>query len=682
MSSDAVRILDGNMFLVSAANGDIEPSRSFPTGLFTLDIRHLSTWKLTIDGEPLTVLSVDQPHYFEATFFLVPGEPTLYVESEVTIVRQRDITRSMCEWLTVLNHGVDPVDLTIRVEAGCDFADLFEVKNVEPKVGDFSTEIGADRLTFHYRRDMYARSTVISATGPVEVDEDGFTFRVHVEPDGRWTTHLHVETVGWDGRDIRTTLQGQARRERPRLVHELQMWLDEMPRLECDHDEFEVTYQRSLVDLAALRFRPLSGQAALTDYDPEYRVPAAGLPWFMSVFGRDSILTSLQTLAYAPHLAASTLRVLARAQAVALDNFRDAEPGKILHEIRYGTTAAFAEQPHTPYFGSADSTPLFVILLDEYEAWTGDSDLVRLLEPQTRAALAWIDEYGDLLGNGYLSYQTRNERTGLVNQCWKDSPNAICYRDGRLPGLPRATCELQGYAYDAKLRAARLAREVWHDPAYADELERSAEELKRRFNRDFWIADEGYYALALGPDGDQVDALSSNIGHLLWSGIVDEDKADAVVGHLMGPRLHSGWGIRTLAEHSARYNPIGYHTGTVWPFDNSFIAWGLRRYGYRAEAARIARGIFEAASHFDGRLPEAFAGYDRKTSAAPVEYPTACSPQAWSTGAPLLLLRIVLGLNSSGDELAVDPEVPRELGRVRLSHIPGRWGRGDVDFRP
>ena len=225
------------------------------------------------------------------------------------------------------------------------------------------------------------------------------------------------------------------------------------------------------------------------------------------------------------------------------------------------------------------------MLLDEYERWTGDRKLVRDLEHEARAALDWIDEYADLQGNGYISYQRRNEKTGLENQCWKDSWDSISYRDGRLPGFPRATCELQGYAYDAKVRGARLARIVWKDPAFADELEKQAADLKRRFNRDFWVEDGEYFALALDTDGKQVDALASNNGHLLWSGIVDKSKAKAVVRHLMGPRLFSGWGVRTLAEGEARYNPIGYHVGTVWPFDNSFIAWGLRRYGFKEEAA-------------------------------------------------------------------------------------------------
>ena len=460
------------------------------------------------------------------------------------------------------------------------------------------------------------------------------------------------------------------KRSQLRMQQNLKRWIDAAPRLECDIEPLKATYRRSLVDLAALRFSPLIAGG--------HSLPAAGLPWFMTMFGRDSILTSLQVLPFAPELAATTLRALADWQGVGLDDFRDEDPGRIMHEMRYGELTAFEERPHSPYYGGADATPLYVVLLDEYERWTGDTKLVRDLEVEARAALAWIDDYADLMGNGYIWYQRRNEQTGLENQCWKDSPDSISYHDGRLPGFPRATAEQQGYAYDAKVRGARVARHIWKDAALADRLEKSAADLKRRFNRDFWVADREYFALALDTEGNQVDALASNNGHLLWSGIVDKSKAKAVARHLVGPRLFSGWGVRTLAEGEARYNPIGYHVGTVWPFDNSFIAWGLRRYGFKEEAALIAAGILGAAEFFDGRLPEAFGGYERASTKYPVQYPTACSPQAWSTGAPLLFLRTMLGLEPIGEHLIVDPALPSAIGRLELLDIPGRWGRIDA----
>ena len=675
MSDGLVQILDGNTFVVSDSRGDIEASSTDPTGLFSFDTRFLSTWILTVNGERLNPLSVDDLQYFETRFFLVPGTGTVYVDSKLSVIRERAVGDGFHEELTILNHDQEPVELTVRLDAASDFADLFEVKDALEKKGRYSTRVEKRKLLLGYERETYRRLTTISASAPAEVDEKGLTFSVRIKPNGEWTTDLDVVTAAdVGGRYVRPKYERGKKGARPKMGRSLERWLQDAPRLESDSDSLKATYRRSLVDLAALRFSPpVAGRGT--------SLPAAGLPWFMTMFGRDSILTSLQALPFTPELAATTLLALGDWQGSRSDDFRDEDPGRILHEMRYGELTAFEERPHSPYYGAADATPLYVVLLDEYERWSGDRRLVRELEREARAALNWIDEYADLQGNGYISYQRRNEQTGLENQCWKDSWDSISYRDGRIPGFPRATCELQGYAYDAKLRGARLAREIWKDSAYADQLERQAADLKRRFNRDFWVEDGEYFALALDNEGKQVDALTSNNGHLLWSGIVDKSKAKAVAGHLLGPRLFSGWGVRTLAEGEGRYNPIGYHVGTVWPFDTSFIAWGLRRYGFKQEAAVLAGGILDAAEVFEGRLPEAFGGYERGVTKYPVQYPTACSPQAWSTGAPLLLMRTMLGLEPVGDHLLVDPALPESVGMLALLDIPGRWGRVDAFAR-
>ncbi|HEX2495771.1 MAG TPA: glycogen debranching N-terminal domain-containing protein [Gaiellaceae bacterium] len=660
MSADAVKILDGNTFVVSDSAGDIEASLTDPTGLFAFDTRYLSRWLLTINGQRMTALSVDDLQYFETRFFLVPGTGTVYIDAKLSVIRQRAVASGFDETLTILNHDTRPVDLTVRVEAASDFADLFEVKDALKKKGTYSTRVKNGALELGYERDRFTRTTTVSATSRAKVDKEGLTFKIRIQPHEEWSTDLSVVAVE----------ASAVRRTKVNMQRDLERWIAEAPQLECDWEPLRAAYRRSLVDLAALRFSPpIAGGKSL---------PAAGLPWFMTAFGRDSILTSLQALPFKPQLAATTLTALGEWQGTRVDDFRDEDPGRILHEVRYGEMSAFEERPHSPYYGSADATQLFVILLDEYERWTGDRKLVRDLELEARAALNWIDEYADLLGNGYVWYQRRNEETGLENQCWKDSWDSISYRDGRLPGFPRATCELQGYAYDAKVRGARLARLVWKDDELAKKLEREAADLKRRFNRDYWVEDGEYFALALDSEGKQVDPLTSNNGHLLWSGIVDQSKAKSIAAHLVGPRLFSGWGVRTLAEGEGRYNPIGYHTGTVWPFDNSFIAWGLRRYGFKEEAAQIASGNLEAAGFFDGRLPEAFGGYGREVTKYPVQYPTACSPQAWSTGTPLLLLRTMLGLEPLGDHLVVDPALPSSIGVLALLDIPGRWGRIDA----
>jgi len=303
---------------------------------------------------------------------------------------------------------------------------------------------------------------------------------------------------------------------------------------------------------------------------------------------------------------------------------------------------------------------------------------VRELESAARAALRWIDQHGDLDGDGYVEYQTRNPETGLVNQCWKDSWNSIVHPDGRVAIAPRATCEIQGYAYDARVRTARLAREVWGDADLAERLERDAAALKAQFDRDFWLPDEGFYALALDGDKKPVATLTSNIGHLLWSGIVADERVEAVVGHLTGDRMFSGWGIRTLADGQPVYNPIEYHNGTVWPHDTALIAAGLARYGRRHEANRLVVALLDAASHFGFRLPEAFAGYDRASTRVPVAYPSACSPQAWAAGAPLLLLRVMLGLEPTANGLLVRPHLPADSGRLVVRGLVGRGGPVDA----
>jgi glycogen debranching enzyme len=618
------------------------------------------------------VLSVDDTAYYTAQHFLALATGTVYVDSHLTVVRRRYVNGGFHEDLALVNHDHAPIDLEIRIDAAADFADLFEVKDKLKKKGELYSHVEPDgALTLGYRRDAYRRETRITSSQPCEVGEDGLSFKVHLDPKATWSTALDVTAVadpGTSGLKKETgLLEGEVETQAAMKADESH-WLKTAPRISTAWEPLEHIYKRSLIDLAALRFRTAIMPGAL---------PAAGLPWFMTMFGRDSLLTSFQAIPFEPELAKTTLTVLALLQARCDDAFRDAEPGKIPHELRFGEMTAFQETPHSPYYGTADATMLFLILLEEYERWTADRKLAHELERAARAAVSWIDKHGDRDGDGYVEYERRNPK-GLENQCWKDSWDSIAFADGTLAPTPRATCELQGYVYDAKRRTARLAREVWNDPAWADELERQAADLKRRFNKDFWMPERRCFALALDRDKRQVDSIASNIGHLLWSGIADQEKAKHCAAHLMGDALFSGWGVRTLATTEGSYNPIGYHVGTVWPHDNSFIAWGLRRYGFKKEAARLAFAMLEAAELFNNRLPEAFAGYQRQNTKYPVEYPTACSPQAWATGAPLLLIRALLGLGTDGRHLFVDPAVPEEIGQISLLDIPGPWGVVDA----
>jgi glycogen debranching enzyme len=667
MTDNNVSILDGSTFLVSSPNGDIDAGPDEPQGLFYKDMRHLSKWKLIVEGAELDVLSTDASEYYYAQYFCVPPTGTIYKNPTLSVVRRRFVGDGFLEDLTILNHGAEPEEVELRLEIGSDFADLFEVKDALQKKGEFYQKIRNGELVLGYRRDTFARETLISSTtAATEETVNNMVFRITIQPKAIWNTKFQVTPVTGEVAHAPkfTTTAGRAMRQ------DLKTWFEQTPTVSC-HPEAARVYARSLVDIASLRFEP--------DSMPNRSLPAAGLPWFMALFGRDSLITSYEMLPFAPELAATTLQALAGAQGKKEVELTEEEPGRILHELRFGELTYFHERPQAPYYGAADTTPLFLVVLDEYERWSGDVGLVRALEPNARAALEWIDHYGDRDGDGYIEYQ-RKTTLGLDNQCWKDSWNSILFHDGTLAKTPRATCEIQGYAYDAKVRSARLAREVWKDEAFATKLEAQAEELKRRFNEDFWVPDRQFFALALDGYKRKVDSLCSNVGHLLWSGIVDDDKAVALRDHLMSPQMFSGWGVRTMAEGEGGYNPIEYHNGTVWPHDCSIIAAGLARYGFRKDAATIIAGIFEASLFFRSRLPEVFAGYPREKTRFPVQYPTACLPQAWAAGAPMLGIRTLLGLEPKGEALTStpDPVLPYWMGTLSVDGIPGRWGKARV----
>lgn len=670
MSDNNISILEGSTFLVANPNGDIDAGPNEPEGFFYKDTRHLSKWKLTVEGITLDVLSTDASEYYYAQHFCVPPTGTIYKNPTLSIVRRRLVGDGFVEHLTVLNHGPEPEEIQLHLEIDSDFADLFEVKDALKKKGEFYHAIRDRQLVIGYRRENFVRETLItSSIPPTEQTANSLVFRITLQPKSAWRTELDVTPATSDTTQPAkfATTEGSAIREN------LKEWFARSPKVTC-HPEAMRIYARNLLDIASLRFHP--------DTLPQHSLPAAGLPWFMALFGRDSLITSYEMLPFAPDLAATTLRALAEAQGKKEVELTEEEPGRILHELRFGELTYFKERPQSPYYGASDTTPLFLVLLDEYERWSGDDDLVRALEPNARAALEWIDHYGDRDDDGYIEYQ-RKTTLGLENQCWKDSWNSILFHDGTVARAPRATCEIQGYAYDAKVRSARLAREIWKDESLAGKLEAQAAELKDRFNHDFWIPDRKFFALALDGDKKKVDSLCSNIGQLLWSGIVEEDKAIALRDHLMSPQMFSGWGIRTMAEGEGGYNPIEYHDGTVWPHDCSIIAAGLARYGFRKEASDIIAAIFEASLYFRHRLPEVFAGYERTKTRFPVQYPTACLPQAWAAGAPMLGLRTLLGLEPKGDVLtsATKPVLPFWMGTLSIENIPGRWGLASAEVK-
>jgi glycogen debranching enzyme len=637
VSDRTLSVLDGSTFVVGDRLGDIRADEGRDHGFFSEDTRFISRWALRAGDAPLQLLSVHQSAHFDAQFILTPrvGHED---QAPWSIVRYRLVDDVWTEEVTVTNHLHQTTRLRVVLEVDTDFADLFEVKDGVADAREVTYTHDGTSLTLAYRHAAFRRSVTIASSAPAGVTRAGFAYDLELGHGEQWSTIFTITPrAAQPGiRFERREPQGAPEEVRAAKAAELEAWLALAPALQADDPALARTYRASLSDLGALRMRPDLAQGAT--------LPAAGLPWFMALFGRDSLITSFQALPYLPGLAATTLRVLAARQATRRDDFHEQEPGKILHELRFGELTARGQRPHSPYFGSADATPLFLVLLDEYHRWTGDDTLVRALEPNARAALAWIESSGDPDGDGYIEYECRNPTTGLVNQCWKDSWNAIQFADGTLARGPIATCEIQGYAYDAQRRSARLAREVWNDGALSDLLEQRAHDLQARFRRDFWIPERGCHALALDGDKRQVDSLTSNIGHLLWSGILDDREAAATAERLLDSQLYSGWGVRTLGAREAGYNPLGYHTGTIWPHDNSLIAAGLARYGYHEAARTVASAILAAAPYFEHRLPEVFAGFPESLTTVPVAFPTASRPQAWAAGTPLLLLTTLLDL--------------------------------------
>ncbi len=662
VSERTLSVLDGSTFVVGDRLGDVRADEGREHGFFSEDTRFISRWVLRVDEKPLELLSLNQSAHFDAQFFLTPGVGS-DEEAPCSIVRHRFVGDVWIERVIVTNHLHETSRLRLALDVDTDFADLFEVKDGLVAGREVTCSHDDVSLTLSYARGDFRRSVTVAASSPAVVTRLGFAYTLMLAHGEQWSVDFavapHAAQPGI--KFARRTSRGSLEAQQQARSAELETWLAAAPALEAEDPSLARTYRASLSDLGALRMRP--------DLDRGPTLPAAGLPWFMALFGRDSLITSLQALPYLPGLAATTLRVLAARQAKARDDFQEQEPGKVLHELRFGELTARRERPHSPYFGSADATPLFLILLDEYHLWSGDDSLVRELEPNARAALAWIADSGDRDGDGYVEYERRNVTTGLVNQCWKDSWNSIQFADGRLAQGPIATCEIQGYVYDAQQRSARLAREVWGDEALAERLEQRAGDLRDHFRRDFWVDERGCYALALDGDKRQVDSLTSNVGHLLWSGILDDREAAITAEQLLSGELYSGWGVRTLATREAGYNPLGYHTGTVWPHDNSLIAAGLARYGHHEAAGTIASAILAAAPYFEYRLPEVFAGFPRPLTSVPVAFPTASRPQAWAAGAPLLLLSTLLGLRPGRTEVQAD--LPDTIGHVAIRRQSG-----------
>jgi glycogen debranching enzyme len=647
-------VLEGSTFCICDELGNIS---QVTHGLFAEDMRFLSRLSATLNGKPPLLLSSGTVEYFSAAFFLRNAPSEGLPSDSIVIERDRFVGEGMQDHLVLTNVSMQSLTFRLDLAFETDFADIISVKEWDFSLGDpihakplpAPVEALFDEENDHFMlvdREGGARTQVLlSRRGTPKVG--GASFEVTLEPAGRWDVRIHVIPLPASAAEhLPNFVERRFGEERRRVRESLAIWKLTVPQLVASPDGFSDTFSRSVADLASLRMRGSSGGIS--------RLPAAGMPWFMTVFGRDTLITCLQTMIFGPELARGALHELAHLQATTDDPSRDAEPGKIVHEMRRGKCA---DRWFDRYYGTVDATPLFLILLSEAWRWTDDTALVTELESSARAALDWIDRYGDRDGDGFVEYERRTER-GLQNQSWKDSGDSQRFHDGRYATTPVAPCEVQGYVYDAKLRMAEIAHTVWQDEALGRRLEQEARTLRERFDAAYWLPERGYHALALDGEKQPVDSLCSNIGHLLWSGIALPERVDEVSEHLLSPALFSGWGIRTMSTADAAFNPLSYHNGTVWPHDNSLCAWGLAKAGHWESAHRIARALIDAAGYFAHQLPEVFAGLDRGATPFPVAYPTAARPQAWAAGTPVLLLRLLLGLEPNRERRRLESIVP------------------------
>jgi glycogen debranching enzyme len=692
----------GNLFMLTDQFGDIHAD-SRGLGLYRDDSRLLSCSVIRVSGARPVALQGSTGANYRGVIQLT--NPTLdrnpddkitpgqgLVGKKLGITRERLLSNdALEERIRIVNFAEHDETVDVVLEMGEDSADIFEVRGYERARGTLLPVATTDtRVTFRYdgldhrrRRThvAFSESATVEAVQPGDPTDQGGTIRLRwVWPLAAGADHELVWTVWSSVSELpeaeRETTQVELFPETPRVAADegsaaYHAWTRSTTAVAADHELFNLTIARSLADIRLLvNDGPRPGE----------RYVSAGVPWFTTLFGRDSIIVALQTLAFRPQIAVETLDVLAALQATEVDDWRDAEPGKILHELRRGETALDGELPHSPYYGSVDSTPLFLILLGATYDWTGDQSIVDRLWPNALAALKWIDEWGDRDGDGFVEYERRSPR-GLLNQGWKDSGDAIRDRNGKQMTAPIALAEVQGYVFDAKRRMAALAR-LRSDDELATRLEADAEKLRARFEEAFWVEDQRYYAMALDADKNHADALGSNAGQCLWSGIVSPQRARDVADRLLGPAMFSGWGIRTYGDGQPGYTPFGYHTGTVWPHDNSLAAAGLKRYGFQDEANRLVGSVFEAAQQFsDFRLPELFCGFQREGAAMPVPYPVACSPQAWSAGASFLFLQTMLGLKAHADRRELEllrPHLPDWLGKVTITNL--RVGDASCDL--
>ncbi|RZT23440.1 amylo-alpha-1,6-glucosidase [Fictibacillus sp. BK138] len=668
-------IKENDLFFLTDDKGNIPQENSYGLGLYTKDTRFLSKFDIKINGQDPILLSSSADENYMAKILLTnphmeeDGELILWRES-VEIERKRLIYDGVLyETLQLKNYYPKPVEFEVSLHVDADFTDMFIVRGFQfGDVGKKTGEEVTDRsLSYFYRgTDEVERATKIQwDRDAVSVKKEGvvaFKFRLNHGEAQSVTFTVSPEIDGESGSVIEPDAALQL------LKGSYEKWESETTSVETDYEPLQRLVDRGIQDLRVL----------LTDIG-HGQFPVAGLPWFGVPFGRDSLIAALQMLAFNPEIAKGTLLTMASQQGTKVDPWRDEQPGKIMHEIRYGELAATNQIPFTPYYGTIDATPLFLVLLSEYTKWTGDLSLAEKLSQNVDAALMWIDEYGDRDGDGFVEYHQESSK-GIANQGWKDSGDSIVHRNGDYAETPIALSEVQGYVYQAKQGVATIY-EAQGKTEEAAKLRDQADQLKRRYDEAFWMEDQEFHAIALDKEKKQVGTLTTNPGHVLFAEMLEENKADAVIEKLISPAFFSGYGIRTMAEGEAGYNPMSYHDGSIWPHDNSMILLGMSKLNRQSEANTVIHGLIEAAEHFEyDRLPELFCGYGTEAGRA-VKYPVACSPQAWAAGTPLVFIQTILGLfpDSLNKTITLCPQLLKGMNDLHVMKI--RIGKGYLSVK-
>lgn len=664
----AVTILHGTTFALAASNGDMDGTR--PHGFFFRDTRFISGWRLQVNGKDVEPLVGTATEPYKAMFVGRVAASALEAESHVLVERHRSLDGGLTERIVVHNYSNADFSATIHLEVSADFADLFDVKAGIRRAGNGSLSHHRDgALEFSGGVDGQQLSVQIcdaqASPAPGRLE-----YNIVLPPQGHWSTEVAIKpSINGQGPEYDPRM-GDAEGATDSPAARQQEWKEQVPSVQVSDHAVGQALLTGRRDLGSLRI-----------FDPAHDgrvVVAAGAPWFMALFGRDSLIASFLSLSVDSSLALGTIQALAELQGTRTNPDTEEEPGKILHEVRLGSAPSKELGRSGAYFGSVDSTPLFVTMTGELTRWgLGGATLTRLL-PSVDAALGWIERTCAKNRHGFLTYQ-RSTPTGLANQGWKDSWDGVTFADGTIAQAPLALCEVQGYVYTAYLARALIAQQAG-DRETTRRYAAKARHLKAEFNQRFWLNDRGYFALAIDGKGRQVDSCASNMGHSLWSGIVDHDKAPMVAAALLSPAMFTGWGVRTLSNRMKAYNPASYHNGSVWPHENALIAGGLMRYGFISESQRVASALMQAADLLDGRLPELFCGLHRSSHPLPVPYPTSCSPQAWAAAAPMHLLRVMLRLDPVLTEgrLYLDPVLPAEWGEVHLRNITVGENRIDL----